>query len=319
MKRRLLGRDEVGCVGLGTAPLSLRPDRPSDDQGVAVIHASLDAGVTLLDTADVYTPPGTGRGHSERLIARALRYRGLSAGDGGTGRGDGVVVATKGGKFWDADGEVRIDARPASLRRACEASLRALSVETIHLYQLHEVDPVVPIEDSVGALVELQQAGKIAQIGLSNVTLDELNRALRIAPIVSVQNRYSPIVTESDEVLARCTERGIAFLPWGPLTGFRGDAEDAPGALRFTEAAARRGVSVQRVVLAWELARAPVMIPIPGATRTRTAVDSAAAAELELSADEVAWLSDADGDTPSGRPLTRAPEEVRQSLDSPPR
>ncbi len=285
MKSRPLGADHVGCVGFGGAPLSLRPDRPTDDEGVRVVQAALDAGMTLLDTADVYTPAGTGRGHSERLIGRALRERGT--------RSDDVLVATKGGKYWDADGEVQIDASPARLREACEASLTALRTETIALYQLHEVDPVAPIEDSVGALVELQRQGKITQIGLCNVTVGELDRALAVAPIASVQNRYSPVVTDSDPVIERCEERGIAFMPWGPLTGFRsrtGDP-DSPLQARFAEVARSRGVSVQRVVLAWELARSPVMLPIPGSTRIRTVEDSAAAADLVLSATELSRLA----------------------------
>ncbi len=285
MESRHLGVDRVGCVGFGGAPLSLRPDRPSDDDGVRVVHAALDAGMTLLDTADVYTPAGTGRGHSERLIGRALRERRTGT--------DDVVVATKGGKYWDADGEVQIDASPAALREACDASLTALRAETIALYQLHEVDLVVPIEDSVGALVELQRQGKVTQIGLCNVTVAELDRALTVTPIVSVQNRYSPAVTDSDPVLERCEERGIAFMPWGPLTGFRSRAGDpeTPLQVRFAEVAHRHGVSVQRVVLAWELARSPVMLPIPGSTQVRTVKDSAAAADLVLSAGEFSWLA----------------------------
>lgn len=293
MKTRSLGSTQVGCIGFGGAPISLRPDRPSDDEGVRVVHAALDAGVTLFDTADVYTPAGTGRGHSERLIARALRERDIRAGE--------VLVATKGGKYWDAAGDVQIDASPDRLKAACEASLLDLGAEVIDLYQLHEVDPVVPIEDSVGALAALQRDGKIAQIGLCNVTADEVDRALAVAPIVSVQNRYSPAVTESDPVLDRCAALGVAFLPWGPLTGFRsrpGDPE-TPIQGRFAAVAGRLGVSVQQVVLAWELARSPVMLPIPGSTRVSTVADSAAAADLALSVEDVAWLA---GETTASAP-----------------
>lgn len=257
------------------------------------MHAALDAGMTLFDTADVYTPAGTGRGHSERLIARALRERGV--------RADDVLVATKGGKYWDADGDVQIDASPDRLRAACDASLIALGTDVINLYQLHEVDPVVPLEDSVGALATLQRDGKIAQIGLCNVTVEEVDRALAVAPVVSVQNRYSPAVTDSDPVLDRCEALGIAFLPWGPLTGFRsrpGDPEN-PIQSRFAAVAGRLGVSVQRVVLAWELARSPVMLPIPGSTRVSTVADSAAAADLPLSVQDVAWLG---GETTAAAP-----------------
>ncbi len=293
MKTRSLGSTQVGCVGFGGAPVSLRPDRPSDDEGVRVVHAALDAGMTLFDTADVYTPAGTGRGHSERLIARALHERSVRAGD--------VLVATKGGKYWDAAGDVQIDASPDRLRAACEASLLDLGIDVIDLYQLHEVDPVVPLEDSVGALAALQRGGKIAQIGLCNVTVEEVDRALAVAPIVSVQNRYSPAVIDSDPVLDRCAALGIAFLPWGPLTGFRSRPGDPKTPIhdRFAAVAGRLGVSVQRVVLAWELARSPVMLPIPGSTRVSTVADSAAAADLPLSVQDVAWLA---GETTAAAP-----------------
>jgi aryl-alcohol dehydrogenase-like predicted oxidoreductase len=297
MQTRAIGRDQVGAIGFGGAPISLRPDRPSDDEGVAVVHAALDAGVTLFDTADVYTPAGTGRGHSEALIARALRERGLSA-DASDRR---VVVATKGGKHWDAAGEVQIDASPAALMKACDASLEALGVDTISLYQLHAVDPLVPLEDSIGALAELRRLGKIEQIGISNVDVSELDRARSVAEIVSVQNQYSPALRIEDPVLERCEELGIAFMPWGPLTGFRGRDGDSTSAVvaRFSVAAEALHLSVARVVLAWELARSPVMLPIPGATRIESVVDSAAAAGETLDPSVAEWLSGL-GPGPSG-------------------
>ncbi|MGI8695280.1 MAG: aldo/keto reductase [Mycobacteriales bacterium] len=290
MNRRPLGHREVGCIGFGGAPISLRPDRPSNEEGVRVVRAAVDAGMTLFDTADVYTPAGTGSGHGERLLARALGRRPVDDGE--------VMVATKGGKYWDADGEVRIDSSPKRLRAACEASLRALDVEVIALYQLHEVDPVVPIEDSVGALLELRQAGKIDQIGVCNVDVAQLDRALSVASIVSVQNQYSPAIVDSDPVLDRCEALAIAFLPWGPLTGFRSRPDDPQSAIaeRFAAVAARLDVSVPRVVLAWELARSPVMLPIPGATRAATVQDSAGAAGLDLGDRDVAWLAGARSD-----------------------
>jgi aryl-alcohol dehydrogenase-like predicted oxidoreductase len=289
MEMRKIGRDEVGCIGFGGAPISLRPDRPADGDGVKVIQAALDLGITLFDTADVYTPAGTGRGHSEGLIARALRQRSVSA-DASDGR---VVVATKGGKYWDAEGEVQTDASPSALIKACDASLEALGVETITLYQLHTVDPQVPIEESVGALVELRGAGKISQIGLCNVTVEELDRARSVAPVVSVQNQYSPGLTIADPVLSRCEELGIAFLPWGPLTGFRGRAADpeSPAQGRFAVAAAYLGISVARLVLAWELSHSPVILPIPGATRVGSITDSAAASAVDLGPGLEGWLS----------------------------
>lgn len=270
--------------GSAAPPFRCAPDRPSDEEGVRVVRAALDAGMTLFDTADVYPPAGTDRGHSERLLARALGRARVDSGE--------VVIATKGRKHWDPDGEVRIDCSPETLRAACEASPRALDAEVISVYQLHEVDPVVPVEDSLGALLELRQAGKIDQIGVCNVDIAELDRAVAVAPEVSVQNQYSPAISDSEAVLDRCEELGLAFLPWGPLTGFRSRAEDPQSALteRFAAVAARHGVSVQRTVLAWELARSPVLLPIPGATRVGTVQDSAAAADLDLGERDLEWL-----------------------------
>jgi aryl-alcohol dehydrogenase-like predicted oxidoreductase len=185
--------------------------------------------------------------------------------------------------------------------KSCDASLEALGVETITVYQLHTVDPRIPIEESIGALAELKRLGKIAQIGVSNVDVNQLERARSVAPIVSVQNHYSPALSIEDPVLARCEELDIAFLPWGPLTGFRGrpDGPESPAAARFTDAAARLGLSPARLVLAWELAYSPVMIPIPGSTRIASITDSAGAAAESLDPALVAWLSGA-GPAPFG-------------------
>lgn len=297
MKTRRIGPDEVGAIGLGGAPIALRPDRPSAEEAVKVIHAALDCGITLFDTADVYTPVGTGRGHGEALLERALRERGLRA-DASDRR---VLVTTKGGKYWDAEGEVQVDASPRALARACDASLQALRAETIALYQLHTVDPLVPLEESVGAMEELRRLGKIEQIGLSNVSVEELDRAGAVADIASVQNRYSPALAIDDPVVDRCAELNIAFMPWGPLTGFRSPhpAADPSVVARFHAAAEERHISVARLVLAWELAYSPVMLPIPGATRVGSIADSAAAGAEILDAGLVARLS-GPGTRPAG-------------------
>lgn len=284
MQQRVIGHRTVGAIGFGGAPISLRAERPSDDDAVTVVRAALDVGVTFFDTADVYTPPGTGSGHSERIIARAL------AGSSDTD----VMIGTKGGKYWDAGQHVQIDCRPARLRDACHASLRALGTDCIDLYQLHEVDPTVPLEESVGALVALREAGAIGHIGLCNVTVDELERARAVTTIVSVQNQFSPNVRGSDAVVERCAAAGIAFLPWGPLTGFVPTESEPVSGLtrRFRDVADARGISVPRLVLAWELATAPIMIPIPGSTRAVSIRDNAAAADIELSPTELAALDD---------------------------
>jgi aryl-alcohol dehydrogenase-like predicted oxidoreductase len=256
--------------------------RPDEAQGIATIHAALDAGMTLIDTADVYCLDHRDIGHNERLIAKAL-----------AGRHEDVRVATKGGLerprgAWTSNG------RPEHLRAACEASLRALGVSRIDLYQLHAPDDDVPFEDSVGALARLREEGKIERVGLSNVSTAELAAAQRIVPIASVQNRWSPMhrSPERDGVLAACTRQGIAFLPYSPFGGARGATTLAQQGSLGAEAA-RRGVTAHQLVLAWMLAKSPVVIPIPGARRPESPRACAAAAALELGAADVAAVEKA--------------------------
>ena len=217
------------------------------------------------------------RVHDERVVARALGER--SHGQ--------VVVATKGGLQRPSGAWTR-DARPAQLRGACERSLKALGVERIDVYQLHAPDPAVPFESSVGELAKLRKEGKIAHVGLSNVSVAEIDEACRILPIVSVQNRWNPEYRnpETDGVLARCEKLGIAFLPYSPFGG----ASGAKGLAKVGTLAAeakKRAVSPHRLVLAWMLAKSPVVIPIPGARRIESIADSAQAADLVLSAEDV--------------------------------
>lgn len=276
---RRLGDAEVFPIGLGAMPLSL-DGRPDEDRAIRTIHAALDAGVNLIDTADAYARDERDVGHNERLIAKALR-----------GRRDAAIVATKGGhtrvgRSWELDG------RPEHIRAACEASLVALETDVIDLYQFHRPDPAVPYAESIGAFKELQDEGKVRWVGVSNASLEQLEQALAIVDVVSVQNQLaldftSPI--RKGEVAA-ATERGIAFLPWSPLGGI-GNAGGAGDVSPVGRAAADRGVSPQQVVLAWLLALGPTVIPIPGSSRPETIADSARAAELELSADEVEAIS----------------------------
>jgi aryl-alcohol dehydrogenase-like predicted oxidoreductase len=280
MPTRRVGGVQVGAIGLGAMPMSLA-GRPDEDRSLRTIHAALDAGVTLIDTADAYCLDGSEVGHNERLVAKAL-----AAWPGG---GDRVLVATKGGhtrpgREWGLDG------RPEYLRRACEASLRALGVEAIGLYQFHRPDPEVPFAESVGALAELKAAGKVRLVGLSNVGVDQIRQAREIVEVASVQNEFSPRFRRSEGELAWCAAQGVAFLPWSPLGGI-GRAGQLGGRHRaFAEVADRHGVSPQQVALAWELAKAPNVIPIPGATRPETITDSAAAANLRLDPEELARL-----------------------------
>jgi aryl-alcohol dehydrogenase-like predicted oxidoreductase len=280
MPTRRLGRLQVGAIGLGEMPMSLA-GRPDEARSVRTIHAALDAGVTLIDTADAYCLDGSEVGHGERLVGKAL--------DAWPGDRDRVLVATKGGHTREGR-EWGLDGRPEHLRQACEASLRALGVEAIGLYQLHRPDPKVPFLESVGALAELEAAGKVRLVGLSNVSVDQIEQARQVVEVASVQNEFSPRFRRSEGELAFCAAQRIAFLPWSPLGGI-GRGRDLGGRhAAFAEVAAAHGVSPQQVALAWELAKAPVVIPIPGASRPETITDSAAAATLRLSADDLARL-----------------------------
>lgn len=285
MQLRALGPTglQVSSIGLGGMPLSLA-GRPAKSEAIKVIHAALRAGVTLIDTADVYCLDQSEIGHNEKLIAEALAQW------SGEPR---VVVATKGG-LTRPGGAWVTEAHPRRLKSACEASLKALQVPTIALYQLHAVDDAVPIEDSVGALAELRRAGKIQHIGLSNVSAQQIRRAQQVAPIVSVQNRCSVFDRRDfgNGVLALCAAEGIAYLAYSPVGGSRGKGRVADDPV-LKSVAARRGVSPFQVALAWLLARSPVLIPIPGASKITSAIDSAAAGSLALAPEDLAELDQA--------------------------
>jgi aryl-alcohol dehydrogenase-like predicted oxidoreductase len=277
--RKLAGRD-VFPIGLGGMPMSLA-GHPPEERSIRAIHAALDAGVNVIDTADAYCTDEHDVGHNERLIAQALR-----------GRRDGVIVATKGGHTRPG-GAWALDGSPGHLRSACEASLRALETDRIDLYQYHRPDPKVPYEESIGAIKALQDEGKIRWVGISNANVEQIDLACSIVDVVSVQNQLSleyrsPIGKGEVE---ECERRGIAFLPWSPLGGIP-KAADAPGQHEAVTAAAREhDVSPQQVALAWLLSLSPCVIPIPGTTRPESILDSVAAAELELSDDELAAIA----------------------------
>jgi aryl-alcohol dehydrogenase-like predicted oxidoreductase len=274
-RTRLLAGTEVFPIGLGAMPMALS-GRPPEERSIRTIHAALDAGINLIDTADAYAIDDSEVGHNERLIGKALQ-----------GRYDEVIVATKAGHIRPG-GAWEIDGRPEHIRAACEASLKALGTDRIDLYQYHRPDPNVPYAETVGAFKELQDEGKVRWIGLSNCTVDQLEEALSIAEIVSVQNQLSLGYTgplAKGEVEA-CTERGIAFLPWSPLGGI-GNAGDTAEVDPVRRAAEEHGVSPQQVALAWLLSLGPTVIPIPGASRPESITDSARAAELQLSQEEL--------------------------------
>lgn len=283
MRQRPLGpgAPDVAAIGYGGMHLSLR-DRPSETEAIAVLHAALDAGVTLIDTADVYSLDQYDIGHNERLIAAALRsWRGAR---------DGIIVATKGGLVRPG-GRWETDARPDQLRAACERSLLALGVERIDLYQLHAPDPAVALEDSIGAMAELQREGKVRWLGLSNVSVEEIERARAIAPILTVQNRLNPFFREaiSSGVVAHCARQGIGFLAYSPAGGGRLNLK-LPTHPVLAPLAVRLGASAHAIVLAWVLSKSPTVIPIPSARRVEHALDSVSAAGLQLSAADLAAI-----------------------------
>jgi aryl-alcohol dehydrogenase-like predicted oxidoreductase len=281
LPQRTIGDRAVSAIGLGGMPMSItgRPDRT---QAIATIHAALDRGATLIDTADAYCLNADDTGHNEELIAEALRSWGGNRGD--------VLVATKGGHVRGRDGSWLTDGRREHLRAACEASLRRLGVDCIDLYQFHRPDPKVPFIESVGAVAELHDEGKVRLVGLSNVTVAQLEQAREIAPIASVQNQFSPDFRSSEPELERCAALGIAFLSWGPLGGVGASRQLGEWYPELAGVAEQRGVSVAQVALAWELAKAPVVIPIPGSRRPETILDSLDAADLALTAEEMAAI-----------------------------
>jgi aryl-alcohol dehydrogenase-like predicted oxidoreductase len=284
MQTRQLGNASVSAIGLGAMPLTM-DERPSEEQAIATIHAALDAGVTLIDTADAYTPADRGPGANEELVAKALATY--------SGSTDGVIVATKGGHTRDGS-DWGLNGRPEYLRSACEASLRRLGVEVIGLYQHHRPDPDVPYAETMGGLKELYDAGLVERVGISNADPAQIHQAHDILgdALVSVQNEFSPRFRSSEPEITVCADLALAFLPWSPLGGI-GQAKDLGSSYaRFAEVGDAHGVSPQQVCLAWELSLSDVVIPIPGASRPQSIVDSVRAADLKLSDDELAALSD---------------------------
>jgi pyridoxine 4-dehydrogenase len=242
---------------------------PDHDEAIAVLRRAVELGVNFIDTADSYGPFV-----SERLIAEALHpYP------------EDLVIATKGGLVRPGPGRWPADGRPQHLRAACDESLQRLRLDQIPLYQFHRPDRKVPFADSVGMLAELKNEGKIRHIGLSNVTEAQLDEAMRLTPIVSVQNRYSPVDRSSEEMLNRCESETIAFLPWAPIEG---------GAINREKAVARvakaHDATPRQVALAWLLARSPVMLPIPGTGSVAHLEENMQAATLTLTPEETAEL-----------------------------
>ena len=279
MEQRRIGTRTVSALGLGAMPMSVR-EQNDEARSIATIHRALELGVTLIDTADAYSPDEATFGHNEVLVAKALREYGDA---------DQVLVATKGGHTrrgtdWELDGS------PSYLRSACVASLSRLDVDQIGLYQHHRPDPAVPYEETIGGLKALLDEGLIAAAGISNASVGQIQLAHTILGdgLVAVQNQFSPSFRSSQPEIDVCSQLGLAFLAWSPLGGMS-DAGSLAG--EFASVAEKHDVSPQQVALAWELSLSDVVIPIPGASRPESVADSLLAVELKLDDDDLAQLA----------------------------
>jgi aryl-alcohol dehydrogenase-like predicted oxidoreductase len=288
MRTRHIGNDtvgltEVGAIGLGLMTFDQTGTQPRD-QLAATVRAAVDAGVTLFDTADAYGPGdelgAAAQGENEKLIAGLLDELGLR---------DQILLATKGGHVRTDGGAWDTDSSPDHLVSAVDASLRRLGVEQIALWQHHRPDPSVPYDEVIGTLLEIAKSGKVRMIGLSNADPQQIRMAHDLLgdTLVSVQNEFSPAYRDSAPGIEVCTELGLAFLPWSPLGGLSSAKDLATKHPAFAEVAHELDVSAQQVALAWELAKAPQVIPIPGASRPQSIIDSARAAELTLTEAEL--------------------------------
>ena len=248
---------------------------PDHDEAIRVLRRTVEIGVNFIDTADSYGPAVSGN-----LIAEALHPYPA-----------GLVIATKGGLLRPGPNQWQPDGRPEHLKAACEGSLRRLKLPRIDLYQFHRPDPKVPFEDSIGALAELQQAGKIRHVGLSNVSVEQLAAAQKIVPVVTVQNRYNLKDRSSEAVLMACEAQGIGFMPYKPL--LHGDDRVAKALEEV--AAVRGGVTAGQVSLAWLLAHSPVMLPIPGTGSVAHLEENMVAAELKLGPDDLSAIEEGIG------------------------
>lgn len=256
--------------------------RPSREQAIATVHAALDAGVTYIDTADIYAPSWDTMGHNEEIVAAALKAYGPH---------EGVIVGTKGGITREEGERWGRNGSPEYIRMAVEASLRALDVDVIDLYQWHRPDRWRVYGEVVQTFADLQKEGLIRAVGISNANVEEIEVALTVlgeGGLASVQNEFSPRFRSSLDELEYCGEHGVAFLAWSPLGGTGPASRDYGTRFStFSEIGKAHGVSPQQVVLAWELSKGDHVIPIPGASRPESIIDSAKAADLVLAQDEL--------------------------------
>jgi len=267
--------DDLPVTRLGFGAMRITGDgvwgQPADRaEAVRVLRRAVELGINFIDTADSYGP-----GVSEEIIAEALHPYPT-----------GLVVATKGGYVRPGPNQWVENGKPEHLRSACEGSLRRLRLDRIDLYQLHRIDPKVPAEDQLGTLSDLQKQGKIKHIGLSEVSVRQIQRARTIVPIVSVQNRYSVTDRASEDVLEYCEKQKMGFIPWFPLAAGRVSGSESP----ISRTAARWQATPSQVALAWLLARSPVMLPIPGTSKVEHLEENVAAAELKIDANKMQEL-----------------------------
>lgn len=285
MTKRQIGTTElwVNEIGYGAMHLSIVPERrPSEEDSIRLLQRAVDElGIDFIDTADAYCADDSETGHNERLIAKALNGE----------RRSRVVVATKGGSI-RPEGRWERNGRPEHLRSACEASLKALQTDCIELYQFHAPDPNVPVEDSVGTLADLQRQGKIRHIGVSNFSLEQLERVMKEAAIVSLQNQFSVINQRSESALLEfCEKNHITYIPWNPVGGSGKAPELEKQSAVLEEIARTHKTSPHIVALAWLLGRSPAMLPIPGTRKFEHLAEDVEAADLKLSDQEMAELN----------------------------
>lgn len=282
METRRVGTRKVSALGLGAMPMSVR-EHNDEDRAMATIRQALDAGITLIDTADAYSPDEATFGHNEDLVAKALKKFGVGP--------DDVLVATKGGHTRRGT-EWELDGTPGYLREACVGSLRRLGVEQIGLYQHHRPDPRIDYAETLEGLKALLDEGLIAMAGLSNANPDQIRAGRDVLGdgLAAVQNQFSPAFRSSRPEIDLCDELGVAFLAWSPLGGMSDASELGSKWRPFSEVAAKHDVSPQQVCLAWELSLSEAVIPIPGASRPESVADSVKGADLVLDPEDLAAL-----------------------------
>lgn len=278
-KTRLGDTDvQISRLGFGGMNLSLK-GRPSEEKGIELLHRVLELGYTFIDTADAYCIDESEKHHNERLIASAL--------DGYAGNMREIVIGTKGGCMRPEAGRWTRNGRPSHIRETIRESSEALGGRPIDLWQHHAPDPEIPIEETLGAARDMQEEGLIKHIGVSNYTVAQLDRAREVVDLVSVQNRYNPWHRQPENgMLSYCEKADLTFIPYSPLGG-TSRAKSFDQYEGIVDLAAMKGISHQRLVLAWLMAKSPVIVPIPGATRVASVEDSARALEVELNAGEI--------------------------------